>query len=99
MTDLDYIQLIHDYFELYATPNVHEILIADKDYLEVLNTEKKLYEQFQNSYLTPEQRDIVEQLIESICNKNSIYSTTIFRLGMQSCFSLIRQLGHHQKLP
>ncbi len=99
MTDIDSIQLIHDYFELYATPNVHETLSKNKDYLEALNTEKKLYEQFQDSYLTEEQRDIVEQLIEAICSKNSIYSSTIFRLGMQSCFSLFRQLGYHQKLP
>lgn len=69
----------------------------DNDYQEVLQAECDIYQQYESLNLPKEQDKIVEAWGEAITAKNAAYSSVVFRMGMQCCFSLLLQLADLKK--
>ena len=55
--------------------------------------EQKCYKEFEALELSQSQKRTIEKWVDAIDSQNSIYSTIAFRLEMQHCFSLLRQLA------
>lgn len=87
-----------DYFYTYLEEQCEGSVVAaqlekDEVYQKALAAEHALYEQYKSLDLTDEQRAIVDQWGDSVQATNAAYSMAVFRLGMQSCFSLMMRLA------
>lgn len=94
MMDIDYIKLIHEHLEGSNDKNVCDYLLADEQYQKASKLEQELFEQYEELIdQTQEQRDLMEKWMDATHATGAAYAAVLFRLGMQSCFSLLRQLG------
>lgn len=87
-----------NYFYIYLEEQCEGSVVAtqlEKDdvYQKALAEEHALYEQYKALDLTDEQRAIIDQWGDSVQATNAAYSMAVFRLGMQSCFSLMMRLA------
>lgn len=65
----------------------------DADYQEAMSKECELHQEYENLNLPKEHCQIIEQWTDSITARNAAYSSVVFRMGMQCCFSLMMQLA------
>lgn len=93
MRDTDFSQLLFMYLEEREHNNVYQNLQQDIDYLEATAEEEAFCEQYENLHLSEEQRNIIKKWIASIHAQNAAYTSVVFRMGMQCCFSLLMQLA------
>ncbi len=90
----NFFEIFYTYLEEQCgTGVVAEQLDKDETYQKALEEEHAFYEMYKNLDLTDEQRAIVDQWGDSVQATNAAYSMAVFRLGMQSCFSLMMQLA------
>lgn len=61
-------------------------------YIESAMPEKELNEQYKKHDLSYEQRKVIIQWTDAIQAQEFAYTATVFRMGMQLCFSLLMQL-------
>lgn len=54
--------------------------------------EQKFSDQYDNLDLSDEQRKVINHWIDAIHPQNEAYTTVVFRMEMQCCFSLIMAL-------
>lgn len=93
MCDTDFSQLL-----IYASGrtghnNVYQNLQQDTEYLDATAEEAELCEQYENLDLSKEQRNIIKKWIARIHAQNAAYTSVVFRMAMQCCFSLLMQLA------
>ena len=86
-------QLFFNYLEERPYNNVYQNIKQNVDYLEAVTKETELSQQFKELDLSDEQRKIIMQWIDAIQAQESAYTTVVFRMGMQCCFSLLMQLA------
>lgn len=60
-------------------------------YLETAAEEVELCEQYENLELYEEQRNVIKKWIATIHAQNAAYTSVMFRMAMQCCFSLLIQ--------
>ena len=73
--------------------NVYQNLQQDTEYLEAASEEAALCEQYENLNLSEEQRNVIKKWIAAIHAQSAAYSSVVFRMAMQCCFSLLMQLA------
>lgn len=93
MRDTDFSQLLFMHLEEREHNNVYQNLQQDIDYLEATAEEAALCEQYENLNLSEEQRNIIKKWIASIHAQNAAYTSVVFRMAIQCCFSLLMQLA------
>lgn len=93
MIDTKIFDMLYSYLEERSDDNVGSQLNADPEYQNALAEECELYQQYENLNLSKEQCKVIENWIDAVTTTNSAYSTVIFRMGMQFCFSLLMQLA------
>ena len=93
MMNMDIFQLFFNYLEERPYNNVYQNVKQDTDYLDAAMKETELSQQFKELDLSDEQRRIIIQWTDAIQAQESAYTAVVFRLGMQSCFSLLMQLA------
>ena len=86
-------QLWFNYLEERPYNNIHQNVKQDADYLETAMTENKLNEQCKKLNLFDKQRKIITQWIDTIPTQESAYTSVVFRMSIQLCFSLLMQLA------
>ncbi len=86
-------QLFFNYLEERPYNNVYQNIKQNVDYLEAVTKETELSQQFKELDLSDEKRKIIMQWIDAIQAQESAYTTVVFRMGMQCCFSLLMQLA------
>lgn len=91
--NIDIFQLFFNYLEERPYNNIHQNVKQDADYLEATMKEHKLNEQYQKLNLSDEQHKVITQWIDAIQAQESAYTSVVFRMGMQLCFSLLIQLA------
>ena len=91
--DTDFTQLLFMYLEEREHNNVYQNLQQDTEYLEATAEETVLCEQYENLNLSEEQRNVIKQWIASIHAQNAAYTSVVFRMAMQCCFSLLAHLA------
>lgn len=85
--------MLYSYLEERSDNNIHSQLNADSEYQNALEEECELYQQYESLNLSEEQCKIIENWVDAVSATNSAYSSVIFRMGMQCCFSLLVQLA------
>lgn len=93
MMNIDIFQLFLNYLTERHHNNIYQNIQQDTDYLEATMKENELSEQYKKLDLADEQRKIITQWIDAIQAQESAYTTVVFRMGMQLCFSLLTQLA------
>ena len=93
MRDTDFSQLLFMHLEERELNNVYQNLQQDIDYLEAASKEVALCEQYENLDLSEEERNIIKKWIAAIHAQNAAYTSVVFRMAMQGCFSLLMQLA------
>ncbi len=91
MMNTDFFQLLYTHLEERTFQNVYEQLKEDEEYQEATKAEQVLFQQYEELGLSEKQCHIIEEWTDAIHAKNAAYSTVIFRMGMQCCFSLLIQ--------
>ena len=92
MEDIDFLKAIYNYMGNQTPGGIRDILKADSYYQESLAEERRLYELYELMDLSEMQRDMIEDLIEAIYAQSADYSLTLYKLGMQNCYQLLKQL-------
>lgn len=90
--DTDFSQLLFMHLEEREHNNVYQNLQQDTEYLDA-TAEEALCDQYENLDLSEEQRNIIKKWIVSIHAQNAAYTSVVFRMAMQCCFSLPMQLA------
>lgn len=93
MINADIFESIYNYLEELPEGNIASQLDGDSRYQNALSAERVLAEQYKSLDLTEEQRSVIDKWVDSMQATSAAYSTVLFRLGMQSCFSLLMQLA------
>ena len=93
MMNIDIFQLFFNYLEERPYNNIHQNVKQDADYLEATTRENELNEQYKRLNLSDEQHKVITQWMDAIQAQNSAYTSVVFRMGMQLCFSLLMQLA------
>ena len=93
MMNIDIFQLFFNYLEEQPYNNIHQNVKQDTDYLEATTRENELNEQYKRLNLSDEQHKVITQWMDAIQAQNSAYTSVVFRMGMQLCFSLLMQLA------
>ena len=93
MMNIDIFQLFFNYLEERPYNNIHQNVKQDADYLEATTRENELNEQYKRLNLSDEQHKVITQCMDAIQAQNSAYTSVVFRMGMQLCFSLLMQLA------
>ena len=93
MMNMDIFQLFLNYLTERHHNNIYQNIQQDADYLEATMKENELNEQYQQLNLSVEQHKVIIQWIDAIQAQNSAYTSVVFRMGMQLCFSLLMQLA------
>lgn len=93
MMNMDIFQLFFNYLEERPYNNIHQNVKQDADYLEAAMRENELNEQYKRLNLSDEQHKVITQWMDAIQAQNSAYTSVVFRMGMQLCFSLLMQLA------
>ena len=88
MMNMDFFQLLYNHLEE-RNQNVKQ----DANYLKATIQENELNQQYEQLNLSDEQRNVIMQWIDAIHAQETAYSTVVFRMGMQCCFSLLMQLA------
>ena len=92
MEDIDFLKAIHNYMENLTPGGIRDILKTDSYYQESLAEERRLYELYELMELSEMQRNMIENLIEAIYAQSADYSLALYKLGMQNCYHLLKQL-------
>ena len=93
MISIDIFQLFLNYLTERHHNNIYQNIQQDADYLEATMKENELNEQYKKLDSSDEQRKIITQWIDAIQAQNSAYTSVVFRMDMQLCFSLLMQLA------
>lgn len=93
MMNTEYFDLLYRHLEERTVDNVFTQLNSDIEYQQALEEENKLYEQYEAMSLSKEERRIIERWTNAITERNGAYSSVLFRMGMQTCFSLLVELA------
>ena len=93
MINADIFDYIYNYLDDCPEGNITDHLDSDSRYQNALSAERAFAEQYNLLDLTEEQRSVINKWVDSMQATNAAYSTAMFRLGMQSCFSLLMQLA------
>ena len=93
MIDMDFFQLLFNHLEERHYNNFYQNVKQDANYLKATMQENELNEQYEKLNLSDEQKNVIMQWIDAIHAQESAYSTVVFRMGMQWCFSLLMQLA------
>lgn len=93
MINADIFDYIYNYLDDCPQDNLNDHLDSDSRYQNALSAERVFAEQYNLLDLTEEQRSVIDKWVDSIQATNAAYSMAMFRLGMQSCFSLLMQLA------
>jgi len=93
MKDKDFSQLLFMHLEEREHNNVYQNLQQDTQYLNATAEEAALCDQYENLDLSEEQRNVIKKWIASIHAQNAAYTSVVFRMSMQCCFSLLMQLA------
>ena len=94
MIDTKIFDMLYSYLEERSdNNNVRSQLNVDPEYQNALAEEYELYQKYENLNLSKEQCKVIENWVDAITVQNSIYSSLLFRMGMQCCFSLLMQLA------
>ena len=93
MMNMDTFQLFLNYLTERHPNNIYQNIQQDADYLEATMKENELNQQYKNLNLSDEQRKIIMQWIDAIQAQESAYTTVVFQMVMQFCFSLLMQLA------
>lgn len=93
MMNMDIFQLFFNYLEERPYNNIHQNVKQDADCLESAMRENELNEQYKRLNLSDEQHKVITQCMDAIQAQNSAYTSVVFRMGMQLCFSLLMQLA------
>ena len=72
---------------------IRDILKTDSYYQESLAEERRLYELYELMELSEIQQNLIENLIEAIYAQSADYSLALYKLGMQNCYHLLKQLS------
>ena len=89
MIDMDFFQLLFNHLEERHYNNFYQNVKQDANYLKATMQENELNEQYEKLNLSDEQKNVIMQWIDAIHAQESAYSTVVFRMGMQCCFSLL----------
>ncbi len=73
--------------------NIYQNIQQDTDYLKATIKENELNEQYKKLNFSDEQRKVITHWIDDIQAQESVYTTIVFCMGMQCCFSLLMQLA------
>ena len=92
MIDTKIFDMLYSYLEERFDNNVRSQLNADTEYQKALTEECECYQQYENLNLSEGQCKVIENWVDAVTTTNSTYSSVIFRMGMQFCFSLLIQL-------
>ena len=93
MINIDIFQLFLNYLTERHHNNIYQNIQQDADYLEATMKENELNEQYKKLDLSDEQRKVITQWIDAIQAQESAYTSVVFRMGMQFCFSRKRQIA------
>ena len=93
MMDTDFFRLLYTHLEEREFHNVCQNLKQDEEYLEASREEAELCSRFESLDLPKEQRKTIMQWTEAIHAQNAAYTSVVFRMTMQCCFSLLMQLA------
>ena len=93
MMNIDIFQLFLNYLTERHHNNIYQNIQQDTDYLKATIEENELNEQYKKLDLSDEQRKVITQWIDAIQAQESAYTSVVFRMGMQFCFSLLMQLA------
>lgn len=93
MIDTKIFDMLYSYLEERADNNVGSQLNTDPGYQNALAEECELYQQYESLNLSEEQCKVIEKWVDAVTTTNSTYSSVMFRMGMQFCFSLLMQLA------
>lgn len=87
MRDTDFSQLLFIHLEKREYNNVYKNLQQNVDYLEATSEEASLCEQYENLNFSEEQRNVIKKWTASIHAQNAAYTSVVFPMGMQCCFT------------
>ena len=93
MMNMDTFQLFLYYLAERHPNNIYQNIQQDADYLEATMKKNELNEQYKKLNLSDEQHKVIPQWMDVIQAQESAYTTVVFRMGMQFCFSLLMQLA------
>ena len=93
MRDTDFSQLLFMYLEEREHNNVYQNLQQDAEYLDATVEEEELCNQYENLDLSEEQQNVIKKWIAAIHAQNAAYTSVVFRMSMQCCFSLLMHLA------
>lgn len=94
MRDTNFSQLLFMPLKEREHNNVYQNLQKDIEYLNVTAEEASLCEQYENLDLSEEERNPIKKWITAIHAQNAAYTSVVFRMAMQCCFSLLMQLAN-----
>lgn len=89
MMDTDFFSLLYTHLEEREFHNICQNLKQDKEYLEASREEAKICSRFESLDLPKEQKETIMQWTEAIHSQNAAYTSVVFRMAMQRCFSLL----------
>ena len=91
--DMDFFQLLYNHLEERHYNSICKSAKQDANYLKATMQENKLSVQCENLDLSDEQQNVIMLWIDAIHAQESAYTSVVFRMGMQFCFSLLMQLA------
>ena len=89
----DFFNLLYNYLEERQQNNISQNVRKDADYLKATHQEQKLHSRYENLNLSDEQRTVILDWIDAITDQNEAYTTVVFRMAIQCCFSLLLELS------
>lgn len=93
MNKADFISPLYEHLGKRHHNNIYQNVMQDADYLKFSQQEQELCSQYESLNLSDEQRKVIGHWIDAIHAQNEAYTTVVFRMAMQLCFSLLMQLA------
>lgn len=91
--NIDFWNLLYNHLEEHHHDNIYQNVMQDADYLKFTQQEQELCSQYEGLNLSDDQRKVILSWIDTIHAQNEAYTTVVFRMAMQCCFSLLLELA------
>lgn len=91
--NIEFWNLLYNHLEERHYDNIYQNAKQDADYLKFLQQEQEFCTQYESLNLSDEQRKVIINWIETIHVQNEAYTTVVFRMAMQCCFTLLLELA------
>lgn len=86
-------EIVDNIFRMLMRENLEEALKEDKVYLEKVEIRKNLSQKYMDMELSERKRDVIEQLLYFLGEKEVQYGDCAYRTGFRDCITIMKALN------